>query len=230
MVRRDLRQLGRQDPPTDGRGMTVVFNTPPGWPAAPVGWVPPPGWSPPRHWPAAPAGWVWYLELPSEPSVWRDAELSVRACSDAGDPAYLATRRARGTARVRSSGQGTTGMSRRTVVRAWAAAAVVVLGIGAMSLNSSDSGDQIATANCLGAASRTAHVAFDRIRIAGQPLAQAGGTVRYQGNVLADSADPYTVTHDWTCVTLPGDGSLTGAPVIKVSRHVSGSVLTALPR
>lgn len=33
------------------------FNSPPGWPQPPEGWVPPPGWNPDPSWPEPPAGW-----------------------------------------------------------------------------------------------------------------------------------------------------------------------------
>ena len=35
----------------------ATFNPPPGWPAPPVGWVPPAGWTPDPAWPAPPEGW-----------------------------------------------------------------------------------------------------------------------------------------------------------------------------
>ncbi|TDU01660.1 hypothetical protein EDD99_0022 [Streptomyces sp. 846.5] len=38
------------------------FNPAPGWPAAPSGWLPDPGWSPDPTWPAAPAGWHLVVE------------------------------------------------------------------------------------------------------------------------------------------------------------------------
>lgn len=37
------------------------FNTPPGWPNPPVGWVPPEGWVPDPSWPPAPEGWQWWI-------------------------------------------------------------------------------------------------------------------------------------------------------------------------
>ena len=43
---------------TDGAGS--VFNTPPGWPAPPAGWVPPPGWQPDPAWPEPPTGWNFF--------------------------------------------------------------------------------------------------------------------------------------------------------------------------
>lgn len=33
------------------------FNPAPGWPPAPVGWLPPAGWQPDPSWPPAPPGW-----------------------------------------------------------------------------------------------------------------------------------------------------------------------------
>ena len=42
--------------------MAVTFNTPPGWPAAPAGFIPPLGWEPEPTWGPAPEGWVFYLD------------------------------------------------------------------------------------------------------------------------------------------------------------------------
>jgi hypothetical protein len=51
-----------------GRPMTRRFNPPPGWPAAPDGWTPPPEWQPDPAWPAPPAGWqFWVDETPASP-------------------------------------------------------------------------------------------------------------------------------------------------------------------
>lgn len=36
------------------------FHTPPGWPDAPKGWIPDPGWRPDPAWPTAPAGWAFW--------------------------------------------------------------------------------------------------------------------------------------------------------------------------
>lgn len=44
------------------------FNVPPGWPAAPPGWVPPEGWTPDPAWPPAPPGWQFWVEEPERPS------------------------------------------------------------------------------------------------------------------------------------------------------------------
>jgi RsiW-degrading membrane proteinase PrsW (M82 family) len=41
-------------------GAAWVFNPPPGWPAVPAGWQPPPGWQPDPSWPAAPADWEYW--------------------------------------------------------------------------------------------------------------------------------------------------------------------------
>ena len=39
------------------------YNPPPGWPAAPEGWQPPPGWAPDPSWPPAPEGWqLWVAD------------------------------------------------------------------------------------------------------------------------------------------------------------------------
>jgi len=43
------------------------FNSPPGWPEAPAGWLPPAGWKPDATWPSAPADWQWYTNI-SEPT------------------------------------------------------------------------------------------------------------------------------------------------------------------
>lgn len=42
--------------------MAARFNTPPGWPPAPEGWTPPPGWAPDPSWPPAPEGWQFWVE------------------------------------------------------------------------------------------------------------------------------------------------------------------------
>lgn len=42
--------------------MAVRFNPAPGWPAAPEGWTPPPGWKPDPSWPPAPEGWQPWVE------------------------------------------------------------------------------------------------------------------------------------------------------------------------
>ena len=41
-----------------------MFNAPPGWPQAPSGWQPAPGWQPDPDWPPAPAGWEFWLPAP----------------------------------------------------------------------------------------------------------------------------------------------------------------------
>lgn len=46
----------------------IVFNTPPGWPRPPRGWLPPYGWEPPPEWPRPPRGWEFFHELPDEGS------------------------------------------------------------------------------------------------------------------------------------------------------------------
>jgi hypothetical protein len=40
----------------------MSFNPPPGWPAAPPGWFPAPGWRPDPSWPEPPADWQWWLQ------------------------------------------------------------------------------------------------------------------------------------------------------------------------
>jgi hypothetical protein len=42
----------------------VRFNPPPGWPPAPEGWRPLPGWQPDKSWPPAPPGWRLWIEDP----------------------------------------------------------------------------------------------------------------------------------------------------------------------
>ncbi|MFC8617813.1 SHOCT domain-containing protein [Micromonospora purpureochromogenes] len=42
--------------------MALRFNTPPGWPPAPEGWLPPAGWQPDPTWPLPPAGWQLYVD------------------------------------------------------------------------------------------------------------------------------------------------------------------------
>ncbi|PWR16689.1 hypothetical protein DKT69_04200 [Micromonospora sicca] len=42
--------------------MALRFNTPPGWPAAPEGWLPPAGWQPDPTWPVPPVGWQLYVD------------------------------------------------------------------------------------------------------------------------------------------------------------------------
>lgn len=40
----------------------LVFNSPPGWPKPPAGWIPPRGWTPDPSWPEPPQGWqLWLL-------------------------------------------------------------------------------------------------------------------------------------------------------------------------
>jgi len=42
--------------------MAWRFNPAPGWPPAPEGWTPPPGWQPDPSWPPAPDGWPLWLD------------------------------------------------------------------------------------------------------------------------------------------------------------------------
>jgi Meiotically Up-regulated Gene 113 (MUG113) protein/uncharacterized protein DUF4041 len=42
------------------------FNSPPGWPPAPEGWVPPIGWTPPASWPEPPTDWELWVEMEEE--------------------------------------------------------------------------------------------------------------------------------------------------------------------
>lgn len=43
------------------------FNPPSNWPAAPVGWSPPSGWTPDPSWPPAPPGWQFWLPVEAVP-------------------------------------------------------------------------------------------------------------------------------------------------------------------
>jgi hypothetical protein len=51
------------------------FNPPPGWPAAPEGWLPPPDWQPEPDWPAAPDGWQLLVDdgQPEQAGAWSPA-------------------------------------------------------------------------------------------------------------------------------------------------------------
>jgi hypothetical protein len=61
-----------------GRPMTTRFNPPPGWPAGPDGWTPPPEWQPDPTWPAPPAGWqLWVDETPTSPPRAMDAAWAI---------------------------------------------------------------------------------------------------------------------------------------------------------
>jgi hypothetical protein len=42
------------------------FNPPPGWPRAPDGWTPQPGWRPDPSWPPAPPGWQFIVPSGTE--------------------------------------------------------------------------------------------------------------------------------------------------------------------
>ena len=52
----------------DADGAAWAFNPPPGWPAVPAGWQPPPGWQPDPSWPAAPADWEYWRPAPLAPA------------------------------------------------------------------------------------------------------------------------------------------------------------------
>jgi hypothetical protein len=43
-------------------GLDYVWVAPPGWPAAPAGWRPSPGWAPRDDWPDPPPEWSWWQE------------------------------------------------------------------------------------------------------------------------------------------------------------------------
>lgn len=44
--------------------MPVIYNSPPGWPEPPAGWLPPDDWRPDPAWGAPPEGWNWYTVIP----------------------------------------------------------------------------------------------------------------------------------------------------------------------
>lgn len=48
------------------------FNTPPGWPPPPEGWVPPQNWTPDPSWPPAPPGWQFWVDTVPAPPVSAD--------------------------------------------------------------------------------------------------------------------------------------------------------------
>lgn len=45
-----------------GGSMATHFNTPPGWPEPPAGWLPDPGWKPEPSWPKPPEGWALLID------------------------------------------------------------------------------------------------------------------------------------------------------------------------
>lgn len=54
------------------------FNPPPGWPPAPAGWVPDPGWQPDPSWPEPPAGWpLWVANRPALSSKVKESLLAI---------------------------------------------------------------------------------------------------------------------------------------------------------
>jgi hypothetical protein len=69
-----------------------VFHAPPGWPAAPPGWVPPAGWVPDPSWPSAPDGWQFWVAdgasnsapavRPDEHPSWRERRADKHAERD----------------------------------------------------------------------------------------------------------------------------------------------------
>lgn len=62
--------------------MAQRFNPAPGWPAAPEGWLPNPGWEPDASWPPAPEGWQ--LVIDDRPTTGASA-LATRLKSAAQD-------------------------------------------------------------------------------------------------------------------------------------------------
>ena len=49
--------------------MAARFNPPPGWPPAPEGWSPGPGWAPDPAWSPLPPGWQLWIEEPAASGV-----------------------------------------------------------------------------------------------------------------------------------------------------------------
>lgn len=49
--------------------MGLRFNSPPGWPRPPEGFVPPPGWQPDPSWPPPPSGWQLWVPDDSVPDA-----------------------------------------------------------------------------------------------------------------------------------------------------------------
>ncbi|WP_434740391.1 PH domain-containing protein [Micromonospora sp. SH-82] len=49
--------------------MATRFNTPPGWPDAPEGWLPPAGWQPDPSWPPPPPGWRLFVDDAPAPAA-----------------------------------------------------------------------------------------------------------------------------------------------------------------
>jgi len=49
--------------------MVWRFNPPPGWPPAPPGFAPAPGWQPDPSWPPAPPGWQFWVQDAAAPHV-----------------------------------------------------------------------------------------------------------------------------------------------------------------
>ncbi len=67
----------------------VQFNTPPGWPDPPAGWLPPAGWNPPEHWPAPPPGWEFFWEVPAAGSTTHRVRTDATPTGQRIDPGYL---------------------------------------------------------------------------------------------------------------------------------------------
>jgi hypothetical protein len=69
------------------------FNPPPGWPAAPEGFVPQPGWQPDASWPPVPPGWSLWIDDPSVPGISLPAAPpALPGYRSDGDAAYLRPR------------------------------------------------------------------------------------------------------------------------------------------
>lgn len=72
--------------------MALRFNSPPGWPARPMEWVPPAGWQPDPNWPPSPANWPFWVDVVEDPPsgdslgrpVDEDAVAAARVPQDAG--------------------------------------------------------------------------------------------------------------------------------------------------
>ncbi|WP_028708159.1 hypothetical protein [Propionicicella superfundia] len=65
--------------------MPVTFHSPPSWPAAPAGFIPPAGWQPEPSWAQAPSGWVFYTDngvaVPPPAGAWQPPTIVPPAAS-----------------------------------------------------------------------------------------------------------------------------------------------------
>ena len=79
--------------------MGMRFNAPPGWPSAPAGFVPAPGWQPDPAWPPAPTGWNFWIPDTAE-SAHADAVPIAAPPPDQSTPAAPAVANAAQRARA----------------------------------------------------------------------------------------------------------------------------------